>query len=133
LVNEVYNRYKGRITDDIDNNITWQQRFEFCCKNNLIPILNSLDEGRTVVILSSIMTLIRNTAKTGIDPSEMASLEELANTIGLKYGQKWFNGHNIRVAYGDVAKFLSFTDSEIKNTKGSRQVTLFSTTTAADG
>lgn len=57
---------------------------------------------------------------SGIDGSEIASLQELANTIGLDYGQKWLNGKNTRVAYGEVARLVSFMDCEIKD-KGSQE------------
>lgn len=51
----------------------------------------------------------------GIDSSEIAILQELANTMGLEYGQKWLNGKNTKVAYGEISKFTSFLDSEIED------------------
>ena len=45
-------------------------------------------------------------ATSGIDKSEIASLQELANTMGLDYGQKWLNGKITRVASREVSKVI---------------------------
>jgi hypothetical protein len=59
--------------------------------------------------------------RSGIDSSEIASLQELANTMGLEYGQKWLNGKNTKVAYGNMAKFISFLDSEIEDKENTKE------------
>ena len=51
----------------------------------------------------------------GMETSEIASLNELAISIGLDYGQKWLNGKNTKVAYGNVAHLIIFLDSEVRN------------------
>ena len=99
---------------------TFDMRFNFCCEKKLIPSISLINGGHTVVIFSDIMKELLN-PKSGIDSSEIASLQELANTIGLEYGQKWLNGRNTKVAYGDMAKFIGFLDSEIKDNENSQE------------
>jgi hypothetical protein len=59
--------------------------------------------------------------RSGIDSSEIASLQELANTMGLEYGQKWLNGKNTKVACDEMAKFVRFLDSEIEDKENHSQ------------
>jgi hypothetical protein len=113
LINDTYNRYAKNFNDGITRN-TLHMRFNFCCDNGLLPSISVTNKGSTVVIFGDIMKELRN-IRSGIDCGEMASLPELANTIGLEYGQKWLNGKNTKVAYGAIAKFVSFLDSEIKD------------------
>jgi hypothetical protein len=88
-------------------------RFNLCCENKLIPFISLINNDKTIIIFSDIMRELHN-PNSRIDTSEVASLQELANTIGLQYSQKWLNGKNTRVAYGEVTTFISFLDSEIK-------------------
>jgi hypothetical protein len=112
LINDTYNRYAKNFNDGIAKN-TLYMRFNFCCDNGLLPSISITNKG-TVVIFGDIMKELRN-IRSEIDSGEMASLPELANTIGFEYGQKWLNGKNTKVAYGAIAKFVSFLDSEIKD------------------
>ena len=120
LINDTYNKY-ARIYDDTQGmEKTFSMRFNFCCDKELIPSITLIHGGHTVVIFSDIMKELRN-PKSGIDSSEIASLQELANTMGLEYGQKWLNGKNTKVAYGDMAKFISFLNSEIEDKENHSQ------------
>jgi hypothetical protein len=120
LINETYNKY-ARIYDDMkDMKKTFHMRFNFCCENDLIPSISLINDKKTIVIFSNIMKEVR-TPRSGIDSSEIASLQELANTIGLEYGQKWLNGKNTKVAYGNIAKFINFLDSEIEDKENAQE------------
>jgi hypothetical protein len=120
LINDTYNKY-ARIYDDTQGmEKTFHMRFNFCCEKELIPSTSLIHGGQTIVIFSDIMKELRN-PKSGIDASEVASLQELANTVGLEYGQKWLNGKNTKVAYGDMAKFIRFLDSEIEDKENPEQ------------
>ena len=87
LINDTYNKYTRNF--NIDN--TLLDRFSSCCNNRLIPSISVIDNHQTFVIFGSFMKELHN-PRSGIDNSEIASLNELANTIGLAYGQKWLNG-----------------------------------------
>jgi hypothetical protein len=113
-INNTYNRFARNINNNTEIKSTLHSRFKFCCDNQLIPSIVTIDDGKTVVIFSSIMKELHHVT-SGIDKSEIASLQELANTIGLDYGQKWLNGKNTRVASGEVGKLISFFNSEIKD------------------
>jgi hypothetical protein len=41
--------------------------------------------------------------------------------MGLEYGQKWLNGKNTKVTYGEMAKFINFLDSEIQDNENHSQ------------
>ena len=116
MINETYNKYIRTMNDVVivQSSNTLQARFSFCCYNGLIPSINLMDKGQTVVIFSSIMKELHKPG-LGMETSEIASLNELAISIGLDYGQKWLNGKNTKVAYGNVAHLISFLDSEVKN------------------
>ena len=114
FINNTYNRFARNINNNTELKSTLHSRYKFCCDYQLIPSIVTIDEGKTVVIFSSIMKELHHVT-SGIDKSEIASLQELANTIGLDYGQKWLNGKNTRVASGEVGKLISFLDSEIKD------------------
>jgi hypothetical protein len=104
---------------DSDMEKTFHMRFNFCCEKKLIPSISLINGDQTVVIFSDIMKELRN-PRSGIDSSEIASLQELANTIGLEYGQKWLNGKNTKVAYGKRVKFINFLGSEIEDNVNSQ-------------
>jgi hypothetical protein len=120
LINDTYNKY-ARIYDETQGmEKTFHMRFNFCCEKQLIPSITLINRSQTVVIFSDIIKELRN-PKSGIDSSEVASLQELANTIGLEYGQKWLNGKNTKVAYGEMSKFISFLDSEVEDNENPQQ------------
>lgn len=115
VINESYNKYFRMFGEQIvpERNVLIA-RLMFCCDRGLIPSITTINNGQTVIIFSSIMKEIRN-PRSGLGASEIASLQELANLIGLDYRQKWLNGNNTRVAYGSLSKLISFLDSEIKD------------------
>jgi hypothetical protein len=121
FVNNTYNKFSRNSDGSREFKGKFHERFMFCCNNDLIPSIATINEGKTIVIFSSIMKELHHIT-SGIDKSEIASLQELANTIGLDYGQKWLNEKNTRVASGEVEKLISFLDSEIRDVGPQKQL-----------
>jgi hypothetical protein len=115
-INEAYQKY-FRVLDPTDAGIHKKsvlERLNVVCDHNLISFLNLTNSGTTIVILGDIVKELHS-QKGGVLQSEIASMHELAHTMGLEYGQKWIGGKNTKVVFGDFSKFADFIDSEISD------------------
>ena len=106
-INETYIRYYKSIDPSlsIDGiNQPFDNRLNFCLKNNLLPFINknSIDE---IIITSDLIQELKNRRIHGI-----SSLQEVANIIdGFEYGQKKLGGkRNVRAGYGSRIQFSNF-------------------------
>jgi hypothetical protein len=106
-INETYNKFQRSIEKDNDiPNLPFSSRLNFCLDNKLIPFLNSVNTGNKETIILITSDLIHELKKK---TSQIASLNEVAAIIeGFEYGQKRFNGKNIRTVYGTKKQLLDF-------------------------
>ena len=117
-INEAFQKYsKVMGSEEETTNRTLNQRLQFCLEHCALHFLTRTKDGNTVVILGNVMKEMHNNLRFGINQSEVASMQELAHMISLEYGQKWLNGTNTRVVFGDCSKLLVFIDSEISDKK----------------
>lgn len=117
-INDAFQRYSwltGSDDANATNAKTLDNRLQFCLDLNAIPFLTRTQDGNTIVIFSNVMKEMYNNSRFGIDRTEIASMQELAHVMGLEYGQKWLNGANTRVVFGDYSKLLQFIGSEISD------------------
>jgi hypothetical protein len=115
-INEAFQRYSRVIgIGEVVETKPLKERLQFCLEHNAIPFLVWTKDGNTVVVLSNVMKEMYSNQRFGIDRTEIASMQELAHMMGLEYGQKWLNGANTRVVFGENSKFVQFIDSEISD------------------
>ena len=102
-------------------NQPFDNRLNFCLKNNLIPFINT-NSNSEIIITSDVIQELKNHRIYGI-----SSLKEVSNIIdGFEYGQKKLGAKkNVRAAFGTRIQFSKFLIFEEERENDSKTCSIF--------